>query len=300
MTAPTALRHVALFYDDHDTVAAQVADTIEQDRRAGAAVLVCLPDVLAAAVSDRIRVDDRVAFLPAQNRYTRPVKAMQALWNFTTDALADGATCVQSIGEISFDGSPADDDWHWYERAVNEVFADVPVAATCLFDTSSISPDTIACAHATHTEHLGQVDVPGRCDIERLLPRPVVLPQRHADLTLEGVMRSGAARHALEPFDDLAPDVLDRARLVVSELVTNAVIHGGGRADIRYWHEPNAIFIEVADEGVGIKDPFAVLRPPALPVRGVGLWASHLEATSLHVAERHPHGTIATAHITDA
>jgi len=300
MTAPATFRHVALFYDDTDTVAGQLADTIENDRCAGAAVLVCLPDVLAAAVSERIRVDDRVTFLPADNRYARPVTAMHALLNFTSAALADGATRVQSIGEIAFDGSPADDDWHWYERAANDVFAGVPMTATCLYDTNSVPPGTIACAHATHTEHLGQVDTPGRCDVERLVPRPIALPRRRADLTLDGVTRSGTARHALEPFDHLAPDILDRARLIVSELVTNAVIHGGGKADVRYWHEPNAIFIEVADDGAGIDDPFATLRPPALPVRGFGLWASHIEATRLHVAARRPHGTIVTAHVTAA
>jgi anti-sigma regulatory factor (Ser/Thr protein kinase) len=299
MTTDTGFRHVALFYDDADTVVAQIADTIERDHHDGAAVLVCLPDVLAAAVSARIRIEERVTFLPAHDRYARPVRAMEALWWFTTAALADGATRVQSIGQIGFDGSPMDDEWHWYERAVNDVFADAPLTATCLFDTSSVSPDTIACAHATHAEHLGQADTTDQCDIERLLPRPVALPQRRADLTLEAVTRPGAARHALALLDDdLAPGILDRAKLIVSELVTNAILHGGGRADVRYWHDPDTIFVEVADDGPGIDDPVAILRPPALGVRGVGLWVSNIEATRLHVAARHPHGTIATAQIT--
>ncbi len=298
MTTSTALRHVALFYDDTDAVVTRIAATIEQDRRAGAAVLVCLPDVLAGAVSERIRVDDRITFLAADDRYARPVTAMHALWNFANAALADGASRVQSIGQISFDGSPSDDDWHWYERAVNDVFADVPLTATCLFDAGSVPPETLACAHATHAEHIGEGHTPGRCDVERLLPHPVGLPQRAADLALDEVTRPAAARHALGRLDDvLAPDILDRARLVVSELVTNAIIHGGGRADVRYWCEPSALFIEVADDGVGIDDPFATLRPPAFPVRGFGLWASHIEATRLHVAARHPHGTVATAQV---
>jgi hypothetical protein len=63
--------------------------------------------------------------------------------------------------------------------------------------------------------------------------------------------------------------------------------------------EPKAIFIEVADDGAGIQDPFAALRPPALPVRGVGLWACHVEVTRLYIADRGPNGTIVTGHITD-
>lgn len=298
MSAPTALRHAALFYDDTATVASQLADTIEQDLDAGTAVFVCLPDAFAAAVSERIGVQDGVTFLPADDRYTRPVVAMQALWNFTNTALADGAPRVHSIGEVGFDGSPTDADWHWYERALNDVFADMALTGTCLFDLNSISPDTIACAHATHTEHIGPVDTPRPCDVEQLLPLPIALPRRRADLTLEAVTQSGAARHALEQLgNDLERGLLDRARLVVSELVTNAVIHGGGRADVRYWQDPNGFFIEVADDGPGIDDPLAALRPPDLPVRGVGLWVSHMEATRLYVAERRPRGTIATAHI---
>ncbi len=298
MSAPAALRHVALFYDDTDTVAAQLADTIEQDLDAGTAVFVCLTDALAAAVSERIRVDEHVTFLPADDRYVRPVVAMQALWNFTNAALAGGAPRVHSIGEVGFDGSPTDDDWHWYERALNDVFADLALTGTCLFDLNSISPDTVACAHTTHTEHIGRVDTPRHYDVERLLPRPITLPPRQADLTLEAVTQSGVARHALERLgDDLEQDILDRARLVVSELATNAMVHGGGRADIRYWQDQKGLFIEVADDGPGIGDPLAALRPPDLPIRGVGLWASHLEATRLHVVERHPRGTVATAHI---
>ncbi len=143
-----------------------------------------------------------------------------------------------------------------------------------------------------HAEHIGEGHTPGRCDVERLLPSPVGLPQRAADLALDEVTRPAAARHALGRLDDvLAPGILERARLIASELVTNAIIHGGGRADVRYWHERDEVFIEVADDGPGIDDPFAALRPPALPVRGFGLWASHIEATRLHVAARHPHDT---------
>lgn len=297
MSAPTALRHVALFYDDTDAVVAQIADTIEQDLDAGTAVFVCLPDAVAAAVSESIGLDGRVTFLAADDRYARPVVAMQALWKFTNTALADGAPRVHSIGEVGFDGSPTDADWHWYERAINDVFADMALTGTCLFDRNRISPDTIACAHATHTEHIGQLETPRQCDIEELLPRPITLPPRRPDLALDGVTQSGAARHALERLGDLASVIVDRARLVVSELVTNAIVHGAGRADIRYWQDPNGLFIEVADDGPGINDPLAALRPPDLPVRGAGLWISHIEATRLHVAPRRPRGTIATAHI---
>ena len=48
-----------------------------------------------------------------------------------------------------------------------------------------------------------------------------------------------------------APEVLDRALLVVSELVTNAITHGGGICELRLRLADDALRIEVVDDGSG-------------------------------------------------
>jgi anti-sigma regulatory factor (Ser/Thr protein kinase) len=51
----------------------------------------------------------------------------------------------------------------------------------------------------------------------------------------------------------LDADELDRAKVVVSELVTNAVLHGQGRISLRARLDQDRLFVEVIDEGSGFE-----------------------------------------------
>lgn len=71
-------------------------------------------------------------------------------------------------------------------------------------------------------------------------------------------LRSGAtARRFMEAVLDrwACADVLDVVNLLVSELVTNAVVHGDSAAQVSVVLEPDALRVEVADEGVGSVAP---------------------------------------------
>jgi anti-sigma regulatory factor (Ser/Thr protein kinase) len=46
---------------------------------------------------------------------------------------------------------------------------------------------------------------------------------------------------------------LDTARLLVTELVTNAVMHGQGRITLRIRLNEDCLFVEVSDEGTGLE-----------------------------------------------
>jgi anti-sigma regulatory factor (Ser/Thr protein kinase) len=48
-------------------------------------------------------------------------------------------------------------------------------------------------------------------------------------------------------------DELDRARVIVSELVTNAVLHGRGVISLRASLDRDRLFVEVIDEGSGFE-----------------------------------------------
>lgn len=296
------LHHLAVFYDDPAAIAECIAQTIEHDSRHGTAVLVCLPETLADAVVRHCGPDVDVTFLPADNRYARPIQAMRGLWDFTTKALDSGATRVHSIGQIGFSGAANDVEWHWYERAVNDVFAHLPLTATCLLDLRQLSPSNIERAMATHPVVKGDLPpdcaVHHECDLETLVPAPLAVPTRPVDLSVDDLTDPRSARRALrQVLDDGHEHLADRAQVIVSELVTNAILHGDGHATLRCWTDEAGLTVQVSDDGPGIEDPFASLRPPALPVRGAGLWISHLEATQLSVARRDPHGTVVTARI---
>jgi anti-sigma regulatory factor (Ser/Thr protein kinase) len=75
-----------------------------------------------------------------------------------------------------------------------------------------------------------------------------------------GARAPSAARRALDALDDtLAPDALGRLRLVVSELVTNAVRHGGPTADgaveLSVGVDGERARVEVSDGGQGFAPP---------------------------------------------
>ena len=116
-----------------------------------------------AAVSARIGARaSRVTFLPADNRYSRPVIAVDALAQFVTRSRRNGATAVHSIGEIELDGSDRDADWLRYEAATNDIFQDVAMHATCLYPRS-LDERTLAGVFRTHPfiEDRGLTESPG-------------------------------------------------------------------------------------------------------------------------------------------
>lgn len=80
-----------------------------------------------------------------------------------------------------------------------------------------------------------------------------------------------AARHRLAAVlrEHPVPDELaDAILLVASELVTNAVEHGGGAERLELEREPDAVVLRVSDRGPGLPEQ----RPrPLDSVRGRGL-----------------------------
>jgi anti-sigma regulatory factor (Ser/Thr protein kinase) len=94
--------------------------------------------------------------------------------------------------------------------------------------------------------------------------------ERHTaiDLRLEAVVDApGRARQRLRELDgELSRARADEVRLLVSELVTNAVMHAGPGGEIRLRVElaPDRVRVEVRDRGRG----FRSARPPPPPPPG--------------------------------
>jgi anti-sigma regulatory factor (Ser/Thr protein kinase) len=66
---------------------------------------------------------------------------------------------------------------------------------------------------------------------------------------------AGRARRELEELcaGAFTPDDLDRARLLVSELVNNAVLHGSGQITLTAGLDDDRLLVEVIDEGTGFE-----------------------------------------------
>jgi hypothetical protein len=278
------MSHAAFLYSSVADVAERMVPLIEESLDRRAAVLVTLDDAKCDALRGRLGARAaHVALDPQGSRYTRPVHAIEMLSHFIAQSNAEGKSSVHVIGEVGLRGDALDSEWVRYEAACNEIFAGVDLQATCVYPRS-MHADTRAAVAATHpfvddgelTASPAYRGAHAAC--AHLAPTPLA-PSRPPELLIEHLTEPRHARHAV--IDAIVRDgrlhAAQNAGLVVSELVTNALLHGGGHATVAVWLEAGTVIIAVHDDGADIDDPFAGLWPPALPTRGAGLWvANHL------------------------
>jgi anti-sigma regulatory factor (Ser/Thr protein kinase) len=277
------MMHAAMRYSTAPEIAGRLVPILNAALDDDHAVLVCLDDEKSTALVKGIGArSDRITFTPLATRYTRPAQAIDALATFIDASVRAGAPAVHSIGELPLDGTDGDEDWIRYEAAANDIFASVPLHAICLYrhDVPVDVHDAIGRTHP-HVDSCNGWELSatyaGAAAGCAQLTVPRLAPERSPDFTLRGVGDPRTARVGVS--DAMSPTVrtavADTMALVVSELVTNAILHGGGAANVSLWMEPASLVVTVHDDGPGIDDPFAGLRPPDLPRRGAGLWVTH-------------------------
>jgi hypothetical protein len=79
------------------------------------------------------------------------------------------------------------------------------------------------------------------------------------------------------------PDQLQTARLLVSELVSNAVIHGEGQITLCVWLRADAVRVEVRDQGAGFA--LGEQQPSRTSVGGWGLWLVSTQSSRWGVSD---------------
>lgn len=89
----------------------------------------------------------------------------------------------------------------------------------------------------------------------------------------------------LEPAVDA--DELDTARLLVSELVTNAVVHGHGEIMLRAALDENRLLVEVIDEGRGFERTVRQLDFASIGGRGLAIVDAEASRWGIHEGTTH-------------
>lgn len=257
-----------------DGVAA--GDTLVFSGSARAADLVCsaLPE------------PDRVTFL--KDGYQRPAAIVQTLLDLFTERRHRSLPGrVRMAGEVfAADAPGAWEPWAHYEAVINDLYREFAVTGRCLYDTRTTSPDVLLDVERTHpllvtagTRHvndryadpvtfLGERPAP--------VPDPLELAEPVVRLTapLPAVARLAVTRAAIGTLLD--DDAVQGLVFGVSEVVTNALIHGRAPVELRIWVAPRRVVATVHDSGPGPTDPRAGLVRTGPEDVGLGLWSTHL------------------------
>lgn len=99
----------------------------------------------------------------------------------------------------------------------------------------------------------------------------------------------GIARRELSRWygDSLRLDELDTAKLLATELVTNAVLHGHGRIVLRAQLNDDRLLVEVVDEGAGFEHEVRHLEFDELHGRGLAIVDSESSRWGIHEGTTH-------------
>jgi anti-sigma regulatory factor (Ser/Thr protein kinase) len=298
------LDHDLLLYDDNATFAKELAAFFGDDPTPWDQHIVIAPRDRFLAFADLVpEVADGVVHIDAAEWYGRPVSALSRCRQLLRRHR--DASRVRIVGDVAI-GHDDCVEWARCESAINEVFADFPVSILCSYhsDVPRAVVDRARQAHPAVVEsgvrfpnvsyREPAVLVPElRLDLPVPTGRPVVdvdLPAALSAVRREIEQAAQRARYGEAAIHDFL--------VAVTELATNALVHGGGAGRLQVWCDHRALHCEVNDEGPGLRDVLAGYRPPALDsVGGAGLWATRHLVDRLELLANEPHGVRAVARL---
>jgi anti-sigma regulatory factor (Ser/Thr protein kinase) len=280
MTGPAT--HSSLFYDGARQYAAEAGGFVREGLERGHRALVMAPPPRVDQLSEALGRDaDEVTFIEDTIAYAPQWNAYRVLLDFAAGA-PGVRSCVVAEQTLS-DRTPAElVDYRRLEAAVNVVFAERDVDLLCPYDAGSLPAHLLDIGLHTHdaTRTGGGLTPNARFDdpFDLLADLAAVVQPPPGATTLDcsspvdvasarRLVRSRGAEAGLDP------DVIADVALAVTEVLTNAILHGGPPALLHIYQSGATWVCHVHDGGVGPLDPVVGLVPPALPSdHGYGLW----------------------------
>lgn len=272
--------HEAFVYGSSTDYVDVLAPLTDAALRAGDHVVAVVPDRNAKLLRSVFGSSaSGVTWIAAEQWYRRPVRTI-AGYDRTLRDLAGRPAFV--IGEVQFGSTDRDwADWTRYEATLNRVLHRYPARVVCPYDERALPPSVIADAGRSHPFVLtaaGRADSASYVDPEQLcasLPAHVPVPEWPADVVLRAETSVRAGRQAFVEAARRAGFAADRMHELVvgvSEVLTNAIVHGGGSGFVRVWIGDPLVCV-VEDAGNGVDDPLLGMRPPSTDASGgYGLW----------------------------
>ncbi|KQW52818.1 hypothetical protein ASC77_00405 [Nocardioides sp. Root1257] len=289
----TGATHTGLFYDGDQQYAESVGGFLRDGLEQGQpGLLIGSPhrlDLVRAALGSDA---DQVRFLDEADVYAPQWNAYRVQLDFISQQRGARARVVSEQDLAS--RVPAElVDYRRIEAAINVLFADTPVDVLCPYDAGALPADLLEIGLDTHGSVQGTVPVvPGPrsedpmgllADLAQVAPPP----PGATTLDLSSPSEVALARrlvHSRGAEAGLAPDLVDDLALAVTEVLTNALIHGTPPARLHVYDDGPTWVCHVHDGGRGLADPLSGMLPPSEPAdHGHGLWLARQLCTAVDV-----------------
>lgn len=274
--------HAGVFYDGDRHYATEVGGYLREGLERGHRGLVMAParrvdqlrSVLGRDADEVTYVEDVVAYAPQWNAYRVLLDFASRAPTVRTCAVAEQGLSERVAAELV--------DYRRLEAAINLVFAEHDVDLLCPYDTSALAPRMLEVGVCSHEQvWVGGALTPnaGFDDPWRVLAGlSAVVPPPPDATTLEcrtpaDVAAARRLVHARGAEAGIDPDMVSDVALAVTEVMTNALLHGEPPARLHVYVEGATWVCHVTDAGRGPVDPLIGLLPPAQPSdHGYGLW----------------------------
>ncbi|HEX5918978.1 MAG TPA: MEDS domain-containing protein [Nocardioides sp.] len=273
--------HTTMVYDGDRHYATEVGGFLRDGLERGHRALVMAPESRVEAIRRALGGDaDEVSFVDHAVAYGPQWNAYRVLLDFAAEA-PGVRSCVVAEQPLAARGPAELLDYRRLEAAAGLVFADQPVDLFCPYD-ARLPGHLLDIALEAHD---------GVRDNGSVTPNPRVREPLAVLAELAAVARppSGAATLDCSHHSELAlvrgqvrargADLgLDRGvvadvELAVTEVVTNALVHGSAPVVVHVYDEDGMWVWHVQDGGGLPVAPLAGLLPPAEPAdHGYGLW----------------------------
>lgn len=280
MNAPAT--HTGLLYHGSRQYAAEAGGFLRDGLDRGNRGLVMAPPARIDVLRVELGVDaDEVTWVEDSVAYAPQWNAFRVLMDFAAPAPAVRSTVIaeQSLSTRV----PAEVlDYRRLEAAANIVFADQPFDLLCPYDIGALPADLLDIALHSHdavrvggeTESNDRYDDP----LRQLMDLATVVPPPRGATTLDLMSTSDVSsarrlvrlRGGAVGLDD---DVVEDMALAVTEVLTNALVHGSPPAMLHVYDDGETWVCHVQDGGRAPVDPLTGLLPPREPSdHGYGLW----------------------------
>lgn len=299
----TALLHQALLHGGTEEFLDAAVPFLHEGLAARDRILAVVPHDRQEALRDVLGRDRKeIEFHDATAFYRHPVRTIAAYNDVLRQA---GPRRVRALAELDWSG-PAQAweqrEWGRYESLVNAVFGPSNAQVICSYDRTLAPPPVVEEARRTHPDLFEGGHYPAYND-------RYVRPERYGagcDRLPLPEVPAEAERLALTSLD-LAPlraflaergrrmglpdDKAGSLSMAVTEIATNAVLHGTPPIEFRIWRQGRVLHCEVADVGLWRPDGLAGFLPPESAIAGgFGLWSARMLVDLLEIRAGH-HGT---------